>query len=55
MRDYVRVYHPTASEEWANRRVSVQPTLISRGWALFTFTFLAGSMLGATITLMLGG
>lgn len=54
MKDYVRVFHPTAAEEYANRRISQQPTLISQGWALFTFSFLAGSMLGATIAMMLG-
>jgi hypothetical protein len=43
MCDFVREFHPTADQEYANRRFSEQPTLVSvqHGTACLTF-FTAG-------------
>lgn len=55
MKDYVRVFHPTADQEWQNRRVSEQPAVMSAHAALFCWAFIVGALMGATITLLIGG
>jgi hypothetical protein len=51
MKDYVRVFHPTAAEEYANRPVSPE----SSRKRFDGLTFIAGCMAGALIVLFVGG
>jgi hypothetical protein len=55
MCDFVREFHPTADQEYANRRFSEQPTMISGNTALVCLTFFTGGLVGSVITLFFGG
>lgn len=48
MKDYVRVFHPTAEQEWANRRLNDKPEKDSP----VVIAFVAGALLGAVVALM---
>jgi uncharacterized membrane protein YoaK (UPF0700 family) len=54
MRDFVREFHPTADQEYANRRFSEQPTMMSVQTATICLTFFVGGLCGAVITLFFG-
>lgn len=55
MCDFVREFHPTADQEYANRRVSEQPSLMGGNTALVCLTFFTGGLCGSVITLFFGG
>lgn len=47
-KDYVRVFHPTADQEWAGRRLNDRPESDSP----VVLAFITGCLLGAVVALM---